>query len=38
MFTPTIRVEFRKPLILEMNANTWTAIMDDNPGEFSESD
>jgi hypothetical protein len=35
MFTPTISVEFRKALILEMNANTWAAIMDDNPGEFS---
>ena len=36
MFTPTISVEFRKALILEMNANTWAAIMDDNPGEFSK--
>jgi hypothetical protein len=35
LFTPTISVEFRKVLILEMNANTWAAIMDDNPGEFS---
>jgi hypothetical protein len=35
MFTPTISVEFRKALILEMDANTWAAIMDDNPGEFS---
>ena len=35
IFTPTISVEFRKALILEMNANTWAAIMDDNPGEFS---
>jgi hypothetical protein len=35
MFTPTISVEFRKALILEMNPNTWAAIMDDNPGEFS---
>ena len=35
MFTPTISVEFRKALILEMNADTWAAIMDDNPGEFS---
>jgi hypothetical protein len=34
IFTPTISVEFRKALILEMNANTWAAIMDDNPGEF----
>lgn len=35
MFTPTISVEFRKALILEMDASTWAAIMDDNPGEFS---
>jgi hypothetical protein len=35
MFTPTISVEFRKALILEMDANTWAAIMDDNPGEVS---
>jgi hypothetical protein len=35
MFTPTISVEFRKVLILEMDANTWAAIMDDNPGELS---
>jgi hypothetical protein len=35
MFTPSISVEFRKALILEMDANTWASIMDDNPGEFS---
>jgi hypothetical protein len=35
MFTPSTSVEFRKVLILEMDANTWAAIMDDNPGEFS---
>ena len=35
IFTPTISVEFRKVLRLEMNAHTWAAIMDDNPGEFS---
>ena len=35
IFTPTISVEFRKALLLEMNANTWAAIMADNPGEFS---
>ena len=28
-------VEFRKVLIVETNADTWAAIMDDNPGEFS---
>lgn len=35
MFTPTISVEFRRALTLEMDANTWAAIMDDNPGELS---
>ena len=35
IFTPTISVEFRKALILEIDANTWAAIMDDNPGELS---
>ena len=35
IFTPTISAEFRKTLLLEMDANTWAAIMDDNPGEFS---
>jgi hypothetical protein len=35
IFTPAISVEFRKVLLLEMNAHTWAAIMDDNPGEFS---
>jgi len=35
IFTPTISVEFRKVLLSEMNVNTWAAIMDDNPGEFS---
>jgi hypothetical protein len=35
IFTPTISVEFKNVLLLEMNANTWAAVMDDNPGEFS---
>ncbi len=35
IFTPTISVEFRNVLLLNVNANTWAAIMDDNPGEFS---
>ena len=35
IFTPAISVEFRNVLRLEMNASTWAAIMDDNPGEFS---
>ena len=34
-FTPTISAEFRRVLLPEMNANTWAAIMDDNPGGFS---
>ena len=36
IFTPTISIEFRRILLLEMNASTWAAIMDDNPGEFSK--
>jgi hypothetical protein len=35
IFTPTISVEFKKVLFLEMDANTWAAIMDDNPGKIS---
>ena len=35
IFTPAIAVEFREVLRLEMDADTWAAIMDDNPGEFS---
>ena len=35
IFTPTISLELRRVLLLEMNANTWAAIMDDNPGELS---
>ena len=35
IFTPVISVQFRKALLLEVNGNTWAAIMDDNPGEFS---
>ena len=35
IFTPSISVEFRKALILEMDASTWRAIMDDNPGELA---
>ena len=35
IFTPAISAEFRKVLLLEMDSNTWAAIMDDNPGEFS---
>ena len=35
IFTPEIGIEFREVLRLEMDADTWAAIMDDNPGEFS---
>ena len=35
IFTPAIGMEFREVLRLEMDADTWAAIMDDNPGEFS---
>jgi hypothetical protein len=35
IFSTTISVEFRRVLLIEMNANTWAAIMDDKPGEFS---
>ena len=35
IFSPAISAEFKQVLALEMNANTWAAIMDDNPGEFS---
>ena len=35
IFTPTISVAFSKALLLEMNANTCAAIMEDNPGELS---
>ena len=35
IFTAAIGAEFREVLRLEMDADTWAAIMDDNPGEFS---
>jgi hypothetical protein len=35
IFTPSISVEFKKVLFLQMDSNTWAAIMDDSPGEFS---
>jgi hypothetical protein len=35
IFSPAISAEFKEVLAVEMNANTWAAIMDDNPGEFS---
>ena len=33
IFSPPISVEFKHVLALEMNADTWAVIMDDNPGE-----
>ena len=35
LFTPDIRAEFRRVLLLEMDAPTRAAIMDENPGAFS---
>ena len=35
IFTPAVRVEFRKVLSLAIDANTLGAIMDDNPGRIS---
>jgi hypothetical protein len=34
IFSPAISVEFKEVLVLEMTAETWDVIMDDNPGEF----
>jgi hypothetical protein len=33
VFTPIITAEFRKALVLAMDANTWAVLMDENPGE-----
>ena len=35
IFSPSISLEFKQVLALEMNAKTWAVIMDDNPGELS---
>jgi hypothetical protein len=35
IFTPAISRAFRKALVPEIDAATWAAISDDNPGEFS---
>jgi hypothetical protein len=35
IFTPMVSAQFRRALFLEMNAHTWAALMDDNPGECS---
>ena len=34
-FTPPIAATFRKALLLEMDANSWAAVMNDNPGKFA---
>ena len=33
VFTPAIAGEFKKALRLQTNADTWAALMDDNPGD-----
>jgi hypothetical protein len=33
-FTPSISLEFRRVLLIQMDADTWHSLMDDNPGEF----
>jgi hypothetical protein len=35
IFTPAVTGAFRKALVLEMDAQSWAFIMDDNPGAFS---
>ena len=37
IFTPTISVEFKKALRLEISGNTRETLMDDNPGPFSHA-
>lgn len=32
IFSPTVSAEFRKALTVEIDANTWAVIMDENPG------
>lgn len=32
IFSPTVSAEFRKAITLEIDANTWAVIMDENPG------
>jgi hypothetical protein len=34
IFSPDISLQFKQVLALEMNADAWAVIMDDNPGEF----
>lgn len=33
-FTPTVSLEFKRVLLIQMNVDTWDSLMDDNPGEF----
>jgi hypothetical protein len=33
-FTPTISIEFKRVLLIQMDVDTWESLMDDNPGEF----
>ena len=35
IFTPTVAVEFKKALLLELSSNTRETLTDDNPGAFS---
>jgi hypothetical protein len=35
IFTPAISIEFRKALLLEVNASTWASIQNDNPSRLS---
>ena len=35
IFTPAVTGAFRKALLVEMDAESWAFIMDDNPGAFS---
>ena len=37
LFTPTISVEFRRVLLLQMDVKTWDSLMDDNPGAFHQT-
>jgi hypothetical protein len=35
IFSPAISAEFKEVLAMEIDADAWAVIMDDNPGEFS---
>ena len=34
LFTPSISLEFRRVLLIQMDVDTWDSLMDDNPGDF----